>query len=269
VSDYLTRAPILLPLAIAIVFGLVSLALGFGWALSIGSALVGARSGRAFLARSSSQRDSMSRSLLLEALTGGRNPKTQAQRVASSVGFADARKPRRQLLSQLGHLLITGSLYQRVATRLFITQTVAGTVAVPLFWVAQAGGLDVALINSPAFGELFAPVVPTEAIARVKFDNLFLPLILFYGLSLPMLVITFLYSFASTLRNLRKYWRVWLFVPMCVLGSVLMVFYEGTARQSWQNLIFAGNLWGYLIIFVVYPLFLLLVTASLPSQRSR
>jgi hypothetical protein len=259
----------LLPLGFAAVFGLVFYALGFGPLLSMISAIIGAISGRAWLGRLDSQQGSTPRDLLQRALRGERISKDQLR---ASIASPDAREPSASLVAGFGAILIRGSFCQRIAARIFIAQIMSGVIAIPLFFVSQTMGLNVAFFDDPYLTHLLSTNFPIDAsstIAKVRFDSLFVPLFLIYGLSLPMLFAAFLSCLDVTLRNIRKHWRILIAVPMFIGTPALMVFHKSTSLFGWERLIVVGNMWGYLEIFVLFPLCLLFVTASLPYVRSR
>ena len=255
------------PLVGAAVFGLASFSLGFGWILSIASALVGTASGWGYNARSKSQAE-----LPWSRFLDGSRRADLASRLQLRASIPDEQISKPSLLASYAAILIRGSLFQRVASRVLIAQAAIGAVSIVLFCIAQASGLHVDLFRAPSLVRLLGtnfPIDGSSAIARARFENLFVPLVLIYGASLTILVVAFLASLGAALGNIGKNWRALVVVPAFVLAPIIMVFHESAVQRSWQKLIIAGDVRGYLAFFVLLPLCMVLLAASLPYERSR
>lgn len=255
------------PLVGAAVFGLASFILGFGFALSAASALVGAVSGWRYGVRAKSQAESPS------VLSIDRSPRGDlASRLRLHASRSDEEGERTTLLRSYAALLIRGSVFQRAASRVLIAQAIVGAVSIALFWIVQASGGYVGFLHAPTLVDLFGmnfPIDDSSTIARARFDNLFVALVLLYGVSLTMLTVAFVASLGTTLRDIGIHWRALVIVPAFVVAPIIMVFHESTVQRSWQMLIVAGDVRGYLAFFVLLPLCMVLLTASLPYVRSR
>jgi hypothetical protein len=268
VETRLSKLRVLVPLAFAAIFALAFYVVGFGLLLSAGSAVFGFISGCAFLSRSSENKKMGVQIPLAKMLRGERIPSKSQSGFSTSVSEG-ARLG--AFLSGLKKIVIRGSILQRIAGRIFIMQMAIGAVAIPLFWSAQVIGLDVNLLNNPSLARLFAEHLAFDgpSMAKARFENLFVPLTLIYAVSLPMLAAAFLYSLDAMLRDTRKNWPVLVVVPIFIVAPVLMVFHESFVARNWQRLIVAGEAWGYVVMFVLFPLCLLVLTASLPNRSSR
>lgn len=255
------------PLVGAAAFGVASLLLGFGWVLSIASALVGAVSGWGYWARSKSQAELASSRFLNGAPKGD-----LASRLQLRAPHRDELDKRASLLASYAAIVIRGSLYQRAASRVLIAQAAIGAVSIVLFCLAQASGLNIDLLRAPSLVRLLGtnfPMDGSSTIASIRFENLFVPLVLIYGASLTILVVAFLASLRAALGNIGKNWRALVAVPAFVLAPIIMVFHESPVQRSWQKLIIAGDVRGYLAFFVLLPLCMVFLAASLPYDRSR
>jgi hypothetical protein len=264
------RAIVLTSLVFAAIFALVSLALGFGAVLSVASALVGAVFGQVFIGRASRQIDPPSRAVLEEVFRIGLPRGTQPTGIGMS--SSDGRQNSGNALSALSRVLFAGAAYQRIASRAFFTQTVIGVFAIFLFWIAQASGLDLQLLDNPSLVGLFANTFPIDkgaTVAKARFDNLFVPLVTLYVISLSVFVVAFLHSLGPIVRNMREHGIFLVGIPLFVSALLGILFYAGSSRNGLQKLIVGGHLWGYFAVFVIYPLFLMVLSVSLPNDRSR
>jgi hypothetical protein len=263
-----SKLRVLLSMAFAAIFGLAFYVVGFGFFLSIVSAALGFRSAWSFLSRSGEGGDTASQMLLENILRGERIPSGSRFDFSSSTSEST---PFGTFLSGLKKILIRGPVLQQAASRILIMQLAIGAVTIPLFWLIQKIGFQVNLFNNPSLVRLFAENINFDgsSVAKARFENLFVPLMLIYVLSLPVLASAFLCSLGATVLNLRKHWPVLVGVPLFIIAPVMLLFQESFVAHNWQRLIGAGEVWGYLLMFVMFPLCLLFLTASLPNQRSR
>jgi hypothetical protein len=127
-----------------------------------------------------------------------------------------------------------------------------------------------AAAHDPALVQTFAKNFPIEggSVAKVRFDNLFVPLALIYAFSLPMLVGALLSNLGVEPRD-KKYWSALILVPIFVLAPALMVFDKSQFAQTWQAHVVAGDAWGYVVWFIIFPVALLGLTAALPNRDCR
>jgi protein-S-isoprenylcysteine O-methyltransferase Ste14 len=112
-------------------------------------------------------------------------------------------------------------------------------------------------------------LVEVPATAKARYDSVFVPLSMIYGVSLPVLAAAFLNSLGAAFQNIRKHWPAMIVVPIFILAPVLMIFDESHMALRWQAQIATGDAWPYVIIFVLFPFCLLAITASLPRRDAR
>jgi hypothetical protein len=106
-------------------------------------------------------------------------------------------------------------------------------------------------------------------IAKDRYHHLFVPLVSLYAISLGVFAVAFLYSIGATLRNVGKHAPVTLFIALVVFGLWLVLFYAGSSPSGLKRMIIQGDMWGYLVLFVLIPIFCLVLTAALPSSQTR
>jgi hypothetical protein len=149
--------------------------------------------------------------LLKDALRAGmrRTPATTDIWLLQSGAPPDQRGTAGKLLYVLASVLPAEAPY-RAASVAFLAQAAIGGLAIFLFWITQAAGVDVRFVDLDWLRSLFADVFPiqTEAtIARARFDNLFLPLVSLYAISLLLFVVAFLRALGPILGNMKEHWR--------------------------------------------------------------
>lgn len=177
----------------------------------------------------------------------------------------------RWFLLELEKSFIRGPLIQRTAARIFIAQTTIGVLVIPLFWLAPQIGLDVSQLGGSSLIQFPAErfLIGAPAIAKARYDSVFVPLTAIYGASLPVLAAAFLNSLGAAFQNLRKHWRAIVAVPIFIVTPALMIFDDSYVTRRWQTLIVTGDAWGYAMMFVLLPFCLLVLTASLPRWGAR
>lgn len=265
------RAALCASLVFAIIFAAVSMILGFGPILSIASAVIGAISGSSFIARSTRGFKSSSVSVAgMEKVFKAGFRKNAGRRFGasnypSSEGFG-------KLLGRFSRIFAFESPFQRVACCVFCVQALLGLVAILAFWVLQAAGADTSALDNPSVARLFSNAFPTEnasEIAKVRFHHLFVPLVSLYAISLGVFAVAFIYSFGAALSNVGKHVPVILFIALVMFCLGLVFFYAGSSPSGLKRLIIQGDMWGYFGLFVLMPIFCLVLTAALPNSQAR
>jgi hypothetical protein len=264
-----TRATLYASLVFAVIFASVSMILGFGAILSLASGIIGAISGTSFVERSAHGLESSCRAGLGEIFrTGYRNSEGLQRRLGatsdpSPQGFG-------KLAGLLSEIFAFESPFQRVASYVFCIQALLGLVAICVFWMVQAAGVDTSALGNPSVGRLFVNAIPIEGgadIAKARFHHLFVPLVSLYAISLGTFGVAFLYSFGTASKNIRKHGPLMLFIAVVVFCLWLFLFYAGSPQSGLKRLIIQGNALGYLGFFVLTPIFYLILTAALPGSR--
>ncbi|XSC45227.1 hypothetical protein ACF1BQ_003120 [Bradyrhizobium sp. RDT10] len=160
----------------------------------------------------------------------------------------------------------------RAASVAFLVQAAISALAIFLFWIAQAAGVDMRLVDLDWLRSLLAGVFPIQeeaTIARTRFDNLFLPLVLLYTISFLLFVVAFLRALGPILGNMKAHSKFLWGVPLLTVGLWLLLFYRGSSPHSLQRLVIEGYVWGYFGFFVLFPIFFFMLSASLPKYRPR
>jgi hypothetical protein len=163
--------------------------------------------------------------------------------------------------------------YQRVASLLFLIQSAGSLAAIFVFCVVQSAGVEIHLFQMPSVARVFADVYridPGNTYAKTRFDNLFLPLVLFFVVSLPCLAASIIRNLPSILKDIRRSWR--LLVPMAffLFGLWLELFVRvPTRHKDLQLTIIDGGVTGYVILFVILPMAFAIIAAGLPLPRRR
>ena len=260
-----TQFKIVTALGIAAMFGIVSFVLGFNTASACATALGG---GVAALA-------------MMHAFEAETKPPSQRFR-ADIFRFGSGNGPAwlaeleqqdgrgRKLLYGLSRVLLSGSLCQRIASGAFLAQAVIGAVAIVLFWLGQAMSFDLRLFAVPPYGSLFADGIPmsTDASAQARFEQLFLPLVSFYAITFSLFLIALFGDLPTIMRNWREQWR-YLLLPLFGFGFwVILTHRKSSVYSGLQVALGGGSMWAYVVVFVLFPLFFLVMSASLPSNRS-
>jgi hypothetical protein len=259
-------------LGFAVIFAVVSLILGFGLGLAIASGFIGAASGLAFFRRSSVEPDSPSRAILKQAFQGSA---VLAPAHMDLWLFSQEGSPRQWGTARKLHLILSplfsGSPFQRVANAAFLMQAGIGVAAILIFRAAQAAGINLQFVDASPLAGLFADTFAISAeatVARARFDYLFLPLVSLCAITFPLFGLAFLSALGPILRDVKANWR-YLTLPLFAYGFWLSLTYVGSSGNSLQKLVISGNAWGYFVYLVLFPLFFLLMSASLPSDAAR
>ena len=260
-----TQFKIVTALGMAAMFGIVSFALGFNVASVCATALAGG----------------VSALVVMRAFDGETQPPSKNVR-ADIFRFGSGSRPAwlseleqqngrgRKLLYGLSRIFLSGSLCQLIASGAFLAQSAIGLVAIVLFWLGQAMGFDVRLFAIPSLGSLFADGIPmsAEAIAGVRFEHLFLPLVSLYAVTFSLFLIALLGDLATILRDWREQWKYLTMPLFCFAFWALLAHRKSSGYSALQVALSGGHLWAYVTIFVFFPLFFLVLSASLPGNRA-
>ncbi len=260
-----TQFKIVTALGMAAMFGIVSFALGFNVASVCATALAGG----------------VSALVVMRAFDGETQPPSKNVR-ADIFRFGSGSHPAwlseleqqngrgRKLLYGLSRIFLSGSLCQLIASGAFLAQSAIGLVAIVLFWLGQAMGFDVRLFAIPSLGSLFADGIPmsAEAIAGVRFEHLFLPLVSLYAVTFSLFLIALLGDLATILRDWREQWKYLTMPLFCFAFWALLAHRKSSGYSALQVALSGGHLWAYVTIFVFFPLFFLVLSASLPGNRA-
>ncbi|MCP1842009.1 hypothetical protein ACVIHI_005072 [Bradyrhizobium sp. USDA 4524] len=193
-----TQFKIVTALGMAAMFGVVSFVLGFNVASACATALAGAVSALVVMRAFDGETQPPSKSVRADIFRLGSESR---QAWLSELEQQNGRG--RKLLYGLSRIFLSGSPCQRIASGGFLAQSVIGLVAIVLFWLGQAMGFDMRLFAIPPFGSLFADGIPmsAEAIAGVRFEHLFLPLVALYAVTFSLFLIALLGDLATILRD--------------------------------------------------------------------
>ena len=250
----------------AALFVLFPWALGWGLIVSIVSGLNGAIAGFCFVDQSQRYMDSDTREGVEQFLRG--------IRPASRLSELKLLNDRGGLGKTLGLISIGFSFkspYQRVASYSFLVQAVLGALAICVFLLAEAPGVDLDILKNQEAAKWFADAFTSasvSAIARYRFVYLFVPLAgLFIG-PMAALGLSYLASIPSSLRKGRRYIPAMLLAPMLTLGLWAFFTHTNSMGRGFQFQIVRGDLWGYVTIFVLGPAVFAVVAGFLPSSRA-
>jgi hypothetical protein len=256
----------ILMLVCAAIFSFVSFLMDFGWGAVLASALVGAASGY-----------SISRGFIgARAATSGSNQQVDrlgSKRVLLSAYNSPIRSGgsgNRRFFVLLGPFFDL-PLYQRLASLAFLLQSAVSLLAIVVFCAAEMAGLDVRFLHAPSLARLFAdafPMAKGAAIAKIRFDNLFLPLVSLYVISLASFAAALLHSLGPILRDIGKQKRLVVANLFFLLGLWLLFFTGGSAgTRSVQKCVIEGSAWGYIVLFVFCPIVGMFLASELPNDR--
>ncbi|MCC8971968.1 hypothetical protein [Bradyrhizobium brasilense] len=249
----------------AALFGIVSLVLGFNVASACATALAGGVSALVVMRAFDGETQPPSRSVRADIFRfGSGNGPAWLSELEQQNGRG------RKLLYGLSRIFFSGSLCQRTASGAFLAQAAIGLVAIVLFWLGQMMGFDMRLFMVPPFGSMFADGIPmsAEAIARVRFEHLFLPLVSLYPVTFSLFLIASLGDLATILRDLREQWKYLTMPLFCFAFWALLAHRKSSGYSAVQVALGGGHLWAYVAIFVLFPLFFLVLSASLPGNRA-
>jgi len=260
-----TQFKIVTALGMAAMFGVVSFVLGFNVASACATALAGG----------------VSALVVMRAFDGETQPPSKSVRV-DIFRFGSGSRPAwlseleqqngrgGKLLYGLSRIFFSGSLCQRIASGAFLAQSVIGLVAIVLFWLGQAMGFDMRLFAIPPFGSLFADGIPVsaEAAAQMRFEHLFLPLVSLYAVTFSLFLIALLGDLATILRDWREQWKYLTMPLFCFAFWALLAHRKSSGYSALQVALGGGHLWAYAAVFVFFPLFFLVLSASLPGNRA-
>jgi len=262
----ITKLTILASVGCAFVFLFVFFAIGFGW---LGAALIGAAAGHSITQRAATQ----TRSDFHDNFCAGQSVDPAEIRRTS---FPTLVMPPRsagswaQISFIFDRVFLSLPRYQRLASLVFLLQAAVSLVTILVFCIVQTAGFDIRTMEMPSFAALFAnayPIGPDDAFAKTRFDNLFLPLVSMYVVSLSCLAAAVARSLRTLLTDVRKHWRLLVSIVFFPFGLWLILFVrEQTARTDLQLLIIHGSAYGYVLLFVLMPILFAFLAAGLPEQ---
>ncbi|MGF6427080.1 hypothetical protein [Bradyrhizobium sp. Pha-3] len=260
-----TQFKIVTALGMAAMFGIVSFALGFNVASVCATALAGGVSALVVMLAFDGETQPPSKNVRADIFRFG-----SGSRPAWLSELEQQNGRGRKLLYGLSRIFLSGSLCQRIASGAFLAQSAIGLVAIVLFWLGQAMGFDVRLFAIPSLGSLFADGIPmsAEAIAGVRFEHLFLPLVSLYAVTFSLVLIALLGDLATILRDWREQWKYLTMPLFCFAFWALLAHRKSSGYSALQVALSGGHLWAYVAIFVFFPLFFLVLSASLPGNRA-
>jgi hypothetical protein len=262
-SASISRLTVLTAAGCAVAFSCASLSIGFGWVASIGSALIGAASGYSIIHRAFAKGGPAS-------LAAERIRSRERWLPAYAQPFEAARSGSRAFHVFIGPFLSLPP-YQRFASTVFLLQSVVSLVLISGFCVAQLAGFNVRVLNAPSFAALFADAYPIDAgdtLARTRFDNLFLPLVSLYLISLSSLAVALFHSLGPLLRGIRQHAKLLATIVFFLVALWLLLFVGGsTGGRSLQKHIIDGDAFGYIGLFVFLPMIWVFIASGLPDER--
>jgi hypothetical protein len=259
----------------AIALAVMSAVLGYGWPATIVSTLIGIGAGY-WASRRMLVRERLPSNTSLNDLARSRrerrsDPGGVAWRTRSS------RKIRRSAFRSgdsadtfpIGLLRLLPK-YQRWAARTFLLQATISLVAILAFWAAQSAGLDIQIRHPSAGDGFFSSAFPiSDAVARSRFDNLFVPLSCAYLFSLTVFVAAIAHSLAALFREFGKHGLILLGTAFLFVFLVSFFFqsvdYFGAG--SLKRHVIDGDFWGYFVVFCIIPFLGIFLAAELPKER--
>ncbi|WP_431015187.1 hypothetical protein [Bradyrhizobium pachyrhizi] len=259
-----TQFKIVTALGMAALFGIVSFVLGFNVASACATALAGGVSALAVMRAFDGETQPPSRSVRADIFRfGGGNGPAWLSELETQNGRG------RKLLYGLSRIFFSGSLCQRTASGAFLAQSAIGLMAIVVFWLGQTMGFDMRLFAIPPFGSMFADGIPmsAEAIARVRFEHLFLPLVSLYAVTFSLFMIALLGDLVTILRDWREQWKYLTMPLFCFAFWAILAHRKSSGHSGLQVALGGGHLWAYVAVFVFFPLFFLVLSASLPGNR--
>jgi hypothetical protein len=172
------------------------------------------------------------------------------------------------------HLIFTGlPPYQRVACLVLLLQSAGSLAIISIFCVVQSAGVNIHLFEVPSVGRLFADVYridPSATFAKARFDNLFLPLVLFFAVSLPCFGASIIRNLPAILKDFRRNWRLLGAMAFFLFCLWLELFVRvQTHHKDLQQTIIDGSEIGYIILFVILPMAFAICAAGLPPPKRR
>jgi hypothetical protein len=164
--------------------------------------------------------------------------------------------------------------YQRVASLLFLLQSAGSLAAIFVFSVVQSAGVDIHLLEMPSIASAFVEVYrinPSDTFAKARFDNLFLPLVIIYAVSLPCFAASIVRNLLSILKNLRQNLLFLLSTTFFLFGLWLELFVRvpTTGHRDLQQSIINGGVAGYVVLFVILPMAFAIFAAGMPWPTRR
>jgi hypothetical protein len=269
----MSKSIISITIGCATIFLVAFLTLGFGWLASAGAAVVGAASSysvfcRAFKRRGPADQGNTSPAAARFDHTASRGSLAVTHLAPPrSAGFFA------RLLFVFDNTLRPLPRYQRLASVVFLLQSAVSLAAIFVFCAVQASGFDARFLQLPSFAAQFSsayPIDPGATFAKTRFDNLFVPLVLLYVISLSCFAVALIHSLVPLLRDFWKYARLLGTMVFFLIALWLLLFVGGpVGGRSPQRFITDGDALGYLVLFVFFPMLWAFLVTGLPAERSR
>jgi hypothetical protein len=161
--------------------------------------------------------------------------------------------------------------FQRAACLALLLQCTGSLVLIFIFSVIQSAGVGIHLIRIPSVAHFFGDVYridPGATFATTRFDGLFVPLVVIYGVSLPCLLASIVRNLPTILKDLRPNGPMLAGAAIFLFGVWLELFVRipSSHRDLQQNII-DGGVVGYIVLFVICPLALAISAAGLPFPK--
>jgi hypothetical protein len=163
--------------------------------------------------------------------------------------------------------------FQRLACLALLLQSTGSLIIIVIFSVVQSAGVDIHPFEMGSVASLFDDVYrinPSATFAKTRFDGLFLPLAIIYGVSLPCLLVSIVRNLPAVLKDLRRNARILGATAFWLLGLWLELFVRvPSSHKDLQQNIIDGGVIGYIILFVTIPIALAISAAGLPFPKNR
>lgn len=163
--------------------------------------------------------------------------------------------------------------FQRAACFTLLLQSAGSLLVIFVFCTVQAAGVDIHFFEMPWVAHFFTDVYqidPRATFAKTRFDDLFIPLVIFYGITLPSLLASIVRNLPAILKDFRRNIRILRGAAFFLFCLWLELFIRGpTIHKDLQQNVIDGGVIGYIILFVIIPLALAIVAAGLPLPKKR
>jgi hypothetical protein len=111
----------------------------------------------------------------------------------------------------------------------------------------------------------------SDTFAKARFDNLFLPLVIAYAVSLPCFAASIIRNLLSILKDVRQNLPLLVSMAFFLFGLRLELFVRvpTIGHRDLQQTIINGGITGYVVLFVILPMALAIIAAGLPWPKRR
>jgi hypothetical protein len=137
-------------------------------------------------------------------------------------------------------------------------------------WLVTKIGWTGSTVNPMLIDDIASKLFPIEAgntQAQAMLNFLFVPLTIFYAVSMTGFVAAVFSSVGTLVRNIKSNWRLLILIIGIIL-FVLIMFYPTDSYQTApriKRLILDGNLFTYIAFFCFIPLFGMILSHALPE----